>query len=212
MTFDLFHVGIASAALLAAGVALHEHDAHIREQAVTAAVQQTQATYQKQLSDQMAEFQKEKAKRDAQYNQALGVLQKRFQQAATPQQIAELSTQVMGLKQPVTIVTPPATPTNPNPQPVAQVALSDAPFVKAYESQCETCKMALPKVQADLADREAQMKLAQQEIESIQKQRDAALTAAKGGNLWHRTVKALKYIGIGVLVGAAAVCGSQHCK
>lgn len=194
------------------GVILSEYTSHVKADAQAAATIKAQETYQKTLQDQLATLRQQMADRDAKYNQDTAALQKRFQQAASPQQIATLISNLMGLKQPITITTPPPTPSNPNPQPVAQVPLADAPQAKQYVEMCESCKLQLAKAQDDLSNRQAQAELAQQQIASLKVQRDSAVTAAKGGNVWHRTTKALKYLGIGAVAGAAAVCGSGHCK
>jgi len=209
---DKLHLAGVAAVVLVAAIGLHEHDAKVREQAVAAATEAAQATYQKQVAAEIAALERKMSDRDAAYQKEVSTLNARIQTAASPQQIAQLVSQLMGLKTPVQIVTPPATSGNPNPQPIAQVSLSEAPQVKAYVLECETCKTQLPKIQSDLADREKQIQLAKQQIESITKQRDGYRTAAKGGTLWQRTVRALEYLGIGAGVGAGLVCGSGHCR
>jgi len=188
MILDTLHIGLLGSALLVAGVALHEHDAHVREAAVASAVQQAQATYQKQLAQQAAD-------REATYQAQLKSVQGKVEKAQTPVDVAALATQLMALKQPVQIVTPAPTAADPKPEPIAQVPLLDADQVKAYINVCEQDKLYVPKLQADNTDLKAQ-------VDSVTKERDAARTEAKGGKLGHRIVTALKYVGIGVGIGA----------
>ncbi len=184
-----------------------------RERAVKAeTVAETQAQVQKQLTGQIADLQKQMTDRDALYQQQLQSLQTKLGQATTPTQIAQLVSQLMGLKEPIQITTPLPTSQNPNPSPIAQISLEDAPQFKAYVQTCEECKLNLTKTQADLADRAKQAELAQQQIESIKAERDSWKVAAKGGTKWQRFKKAIKYLGIGAGIGAAALCGSGHCR
>jgi len=205
-------VGAIAVALLIGVVALKEHDDKVRQQAVAQAVVDTakkdQATYAQQVSD----LAKQMDARDATYQASLKSLQGQFQAAATPAQIAQLVSTLMGLKQPLTVVTPAPTAANPNPQSVVQVPQVDFPQAKSYIQDCETCKLNLSKVTADAADRQAQANLAQLQIDSLKKENTALAVEAKGGTTWHRTVKALKYIGIGAIGGAVAVCATSHCK
>lgn len=205
-------IAVAVAGLGMGALLLSEYTAHVRADAQAQATIQVQATVQKGLQEQLNALQKSLADREANFQQQMRTTQGKFQQAATPSQLAELTRQLMSLKQPIEITMPAPTKENPNPQPIAQVSLSDAPQVKAYLSECETCKLQVPKLQADLADREKQAQLAQQQIDSLKTQRDAAIKEAKGGNWLHRTVKAIKYLGIGAGAGAALLCGSGHCK
>ena len=211
MILDRLHLSLIGAALLVGGVALHEHDSHVREAAVRDAVQSAQATYQRQLAEQTSQIEKHMSDTASAYQSQLQSLQTQMKAAQTPSQVAQLAAQVMALKQPIQISTPAPTPSNPTPEPVATVSTSDTPLVKAYIDACETCKIEVPKLESDLADRAAEAKVAQAQIESLKTERDAAITASKGGNIVTRTVRALKYIGIGILVGAAAVCGTGHC-
>lgn len=211
MKFSWHIVGYGVLALLCAG-ALTAYESAKRDQIRSDAVQQAQAQFQKQLNQTVADLKKEAADRETKLTQDLATLQKRFQQAATPKQIADLSTQVMGLKQPVQIVTPPATPANPNPQPVAQISFADLPLVKSYENECEICKLQLPKLQTDVTGQKQLIAAQEKEITSLKTQRDAAVKASKGGNWIRRTVHNGKVLAIGGAVAVAVVCGLGHCK
>jgi hypothetical protein len=187
MILDALHTGLLGSVLVVGGIALHEHEAHVREAAIANAVQQAQATYQKQLAQQAAD-------REAAYQAQLKSVESRVQKAQTPVDVAALATQIMALKQPVQIVTPAPTAAEPKPEPIAQVPLLDADQVKAYINVCEQDKLYVPKLEADNTELKAQ-------VASVMQQRDAARTEAKGGKLGHRIVTALKYVGIGVGIG-----------
>lgn len=205
-------VTVAVLALGLGAVVLSEYTAHVKADAEAQATIKTQAANQKVLQDQLAVLQKEIADRDAQYQADKKAQDTKFQQATSPAQIAGLVAQFMGLKQPIQIVQPAPTAANPNPAPVAQVSTLDAPQVKTYLEECESCKLQLPKLAQDNANLQAQLGVKDNTIKSVEQQRDAAITEAKGGGVWKRTKKALKYLGIGALAGAAAVCGSGHCR
>src|SRR5207247_62219 len=108
--------------------------------------------------------------------------------------------------------TPQPTAENPHPTPVAQVPEIDFPQVKAYAQDCEACKLQLPKLQADLADRAKQAELAQGQIDSLKQERESWKVAARGGTWKQRTVKAAKHGIIGGGIAIAVLCSLGHCK
>lgn len=137
---------------LAAG-AWHSASLDAAKPLKSAAVQQAQASMQKEYQGQISDLKKQKDQRDVQIQGLQSALNQKFQSAITPQQVAQLVTQLMGLKEPVQVTTPQPTPTKPNPQPVAVVPLEEAPQAKQYFADCETCKLSLAKAQADAEDR-----------------------------------------------------------
>jgi hypothetical protein len=187
---------------------LSEHDSRLQLAGEKKAAEAVQA----QAQSQMAALAKQMADRDAQYQSQLQTLDTKFSHAATPDQLAQLATQLLGLKEPIRLVTPPASDGNAHPAPVAQVPQIDFPQAKAYLSDCESCKLDRAKLQADAADREAQAKLAQTQIDSLKKENGNLQTALKGGSWWLRTKRAAKWLAIGGALGAGAVCGTGHCK
>jgi hypothetical protein len=204
--------GVGILALLAATAYVHQQIVQAKNQAT----QDAQAQFQRQLVDQQkamqADFDAKLKARDAEYQQNAATLQKQFQGSMT--QVLALINQRANLPVPLQVVTPAPTKENPNPLPTVPVPQADFPAAKEYVQACETCKLDLAKTQADLADvqqqRAAEAKLAQQQIDSLKTQRDAALTAAKGGNWIHRLGKQVKVI---ACAGAgAAAGGSQGAK
>jgi hypothetical protein len=204
---------IAAIVLLAGGVLafrswLSEHDLrlHAEEQA------KAQQTVQADAAAKAAELQKQMDVRDQAYTEQLKALDSKLQSATSPQQFAALVSQMAGLKQPIQVVTPAATSQNPNPTPVAQVPEIDFPQAKAYVTDCEQCKLDRAKLQADAADRASQAALAQKQIDSLKQEVNTWQTAAKGGSKWQRMKRAAKWFAIGAGAGAAALCGTGHCK
>jgi FtsZ-binding cell division protein ZapB len=179
---------------------LSEHDLRLKAEESSKA----QVAVQAEVKNQLADLQKQMTDRDAAYQSQLKSLGNRFSGAATDDQLAQLVSQLLAVRNPIKVVTPAATPENPHPTPVAQIPVADAPQVKAYFSECEECKASRAKLQADAADRIAQMELAQKEMDSLKTERDTWKTAAKGGTKWQRMGRAAKWIGVGVVVGLAA--------
>ena len=55
--------------------------------------------------------------------------------------------------------------------------------------------------------------LAQKQIDALKTERDEAVKkASQGGGFWSRVRRSVKWAAIGAGIGAAAVCGSGHCK
>jgi hypothetical protein len=171
-------------------------------------VQQEQAKAQAQIKEASDKLAEQHKAWEAEQQQKLLDMQKTFGQAQSPQQIANLVAQYMGTKQPITFVTPPATAANPNPQPVAQVAVSDAPQIKAYLQECETCKFNLSKAQTDLTYEQQQHDLTKQTLLSVTQQRDEWKKTAQGGSWMRKTLRIVKLAGCSGL-GAAAGTGLQ---
>jgi hypothetical protein len=196
---------VTSIIVLAGSVAavngyINERETRIKFEAEAA----TEAAVQKGLVQQISDLEKQMAARDAAYQGELQTLNSKFQSASTPTQIAQLLAQVMGLKQPVTITVPSATPQDPHPSAIAQVPEIDFPQAKAYVQDCELSKLSNTKCQADLADRIAQQALAERQIASLKDERDSWKVAAKGTR-WQRiwnspAVKVIIFAG-GVYVG-----------
>lgn len=205
-------IAAAVLAALVGAVGLFAYQAERENRIRAEATTQAQKDVQKQIAQQVSDLAKQMSDRDALYKEQLSSLQARLSQAQSPQQIATLVAKVMGLKQPIQITTPLPTPQNPNPQPVAQVSLQDAPQVKAYVQTCEECKLNLVKTQADLADRAKQAELAQQTIDSLKKEKTSLQQALKGGTWAERAKKTTKVGAIGGAIVAAVICLTGHCK
>jgi len=71
-----------------------------------------------------------------------------------------------------------------------------------YVQDCRACEAKLTAVQQDLQDERTKSA-------ALTKERDAAVKAAKGGSVWTRTVRAVKWIGVGFVVGFVVRSGAR---
>lgn len=210
---DRYHkllLGVVVAGLLLAGFAasgwIAAREDRIRGEERTKAAEETRAEIQKQ-QDVLAATVKQL---EAEHERRLAALDQRFAQASSPQQVAQLAAQLMQLKQPIQFVTPSATPENPHPQPIAQVAAEDTPQVKAYLQQCENCKLNLETATKRLSYAEQQQELARQDLTQVTKERDQWRKAAKGGSVWTRMKRNAKWFFIGAGAGAIAATAAHR--
>jgi len=141
----------------------------------------------------------------------------------TPQQvIREVPQFLPPLPQPLSTIPPSGAPTTPA-QP-GQAATAGAPGSGAIHTPAKPGEVAAPDVRVPSADlkplfdfvqdcRACQAKLAaaQQDAQdqhtkndALTKERDAAVKAAKGGSVWTRTVRAVKWVAIGFVAGYLA--------
>jgi hypothetical protein len=189
---------------------LAEHDDKIQAQATVAA--------QKEVFDKAAEqiksIQQADAERDKQTAATIAQLSAAASAQKTPQQIASwIPQQVPGLPQPITINVPPSTPANPTPNAVASIPQVDLPKLRDTIENCQANYVLLTSCRSDVASRDSQIKiLKEQTIPSIEKERDGYKDALKGGTFFTRVKRAGKWLAIGGLAGAAALCGSGHCR
>jgi hypothetical protein len=196
----------------------NEHDLRLQAEATTKGAQQTIVQTQQIVAQSQAQVK--------QLTDAMNAAQ-----AAHDKQIADLNTQVAALKtpneqlawvvqqlkapQPIQVTVP----TNPGQAATAAVPQAD---IQDLVNQVTACK----KCQLDLSTSTQQLTYAQQQKQALDDQLKALntqsaakdkeiqtwQTAAKGGTLAQRFVRAAKWVGIGVLTGAAAVCGTGHCR
>lgn len=90
--------------------------------------------------------------------------------------------------------TPPATATIPQ---------QDLKPLYDYIEDCRATAADRDAARKDLADKQTQ-------ITSLMAQRDAAITAAKGGKFWTRVRRNAKWLAIGAGVGAVAALAARH--
>jgi hypothetical protein len=142
-----------------------------------------------------------KAEADAQ----VAAIQKSAAQQQTPQQIVRWLPAQIPAPAPIKIEVPQATPSQPAPPAIATVPQEDLAPLRDLIAKCQSCEVELPSLQAQLADERQKNNL-------LTGERDAALKAARGGGFFTRLKRAARWFAIGAAVGAAAVCGSGHCK
>lgn len=91
------------------------------------------------------------------------------------------------------------------PIPSAQIPAADLKPLYDYVQDCRSCQAQLAAAKLNAADNAAK-------LSAISRERDAALTAAKGGTFWRRLRRNALWFGIGMGAGAVALCGAGHCR
>jgi hypothetical protein len=172
--------------------------------------------------------------RDTLLNQTLAQIAAQKQSAANPAQILKDLPGAITLPQPITLqpsntenvgarfIAPSAGATSTNPQPIAnaqpaasQTHLPNNPAPKPGQAadavlpaadlkplydfalDCKACQAKLTASQADLTDEKTK-------TAALTKERDAAVTAAKGGSALRRIARAAKWFALGAAAGAVA--------
>lgn len=156
----------------------------------------------------------EDARRDAQTNATIASMQQALKNVQTPAQIAAFLQKAVSpaVPAPITIQIPKATPENPQPNFTAQIPQADLPALRNQVEACQECFVKLASAQQDAASLKSQLQLAGEQLSAVTKERNAAVKASKGGGFWSRVKTGVKFFAIGAGFGAAAVCGSGHCK
>ena len=178
------------------------------------------ATAQKTIADAAAS----QHDRDTLLNQTLAQLAAQKQAAMTTAQILKALPNTISLPAPIT-VQPEATPANtpvgslaksgphssregvssaPN-NPIAKTGQSEDALLPAadlkplydFALDCKACQAKLAAAQSDLTDEKTK-------TAALAKERDAAVTAAKGGSVLHRIARAAKWFVLGAAAGALA--------
>ena len=190
-------------------ILLEEHDDKLRAQEHAAAAKKD---FDK-AADLMKQHQDADQARDEATAKQLEAMQKLAAQIQTPAQIAAwIPKQIPGTPQPITISVPPATTQNPTPDAIASIPQVDLPVLRDYVEKCREDSLKLSTCDQNLASQKEQLRLAGEQLSAVERERDAYKTAMKGGTFWSRTKRAGKWLFVGAVAGAAAVCGSGHCK
>lgn len=178
--------------------------ARIAQEHLTATIDAQKSVIQQAQTDR-EQHAKEDAARDLQTAATLQSWQLAVQAVRTPQQItgwsqSQLEDAIRGIQFSV-----PA-PTAADPHPAAAVTIPEAslPGLRDTIEKCRECSLKLDTAQKDLDSRAAQMKLADTQIQALKTERDAAVTAAKGGSFWQRFKRSAKWLAIGAAAGAVA--------
>jgi len=79
--------------------------------------------------------------------------------------------------------------------PAAEIPAADLKPLYDFVLDCRACQAQLSAARADLADEQARSA-------ALARERNAAVTAAKGGSLWRRLQRNAKWLGIGIVLGA----------
>jgi len=97
-----------------------------------------------------------------------------------------------------------ATGTLPLPSgPMAQIPSADLKPLYDYVQDCRACEIELAAAKQNESDDNAK-------ISALTAQRDAAISAAKGGTFWRRLRRDLTWLGVGAALGTAAYHASHR--
>jgi hypothetical protein len=95
------------------------------------------------------------------------------------------------------------------PQSTAEIPAADLAPLYNYVQDCRACQLQLTAAKQNASDDAAK-------IDALTLERDAAITATKGGPLWLRLKRNAHWLAIGAAVGAvtsaAALCHTGHCS
>jgi hypothetical protein len=207
MNFDLWHKILAAAALAALVAAafiarqwLGAHDAWIRAQAT----QKVQQQVIDQVKLQEAQIVADQKARDHAAQEQLAAMQAEVDKVQSAAQIARWLPAQIATAKPITIQVPQPTKENPHPAAQASIPREDLPQLRDYVESCKECSVKLHTAQQDLAAEDQRLELAGEKLSAVEKQRDAALKAARGGGFWHRLWTATKWFALGAAAGAVA--------
>jgi hypothetical protein len=98
---------------------------------------------------------------------------------------------------PLQMVAAPVSPGGTAQQPSLHIPAEDLKPLYDLVLDCRACQAERESLRKDLDDEHAKQV-------ALSKERDAAVTAARGGSIWTRTKRAAKWVGIGIIIGLAA--------
>jgi len=199
---------LLAAAVIIARSWLDAHDDQFRLRA-TLDAQQTVIAQAQQQTQALAAAEKQ---RDAQTQATLASMQRAAAKIQTPQQIASWIPPQLSTPAPIAVDVPPATTANPAPDAIARIPQQDLPVLRNEIESCKECSVKLGAAQQNLIAKDQQLKLAGAELSATQRERDAAVNAAKGGSLWRRAQRNLRWLAAGGAAATAVLCATHHCK
>jgi hypothetical protein len=95
------------------------------------------------------------------------------------------------------------------PQSTAEIPAADLATLYNYVQDCRACQLELTAAKQNASDDAAK-------IRALTRERDAAVTAAKGGPFWLRLKRNAHWLAIGAAIGAvssaATLCHTGHCR
>jgi len=192
MTTKERYVALALILAVVLGMAyiLHRSDVERAQDMAT-----MQATL-KQQNEIISQLGKQMEARSAQAEADKKTLQAQADSAKTLQQQLALIASRMSLPQPIN-VTLPATE-HPDAPSAVSVPTANVSTLLDYTTTCEQCKVDRAALSENLRDSQSQ-------LGSMTKERDAAVSAAKGGSKWTRFKRAAKWLAIGGAIGAVGM-------
>ena len=191
---------VAAAALLALVLVTDTWRSARRDSAQLAVTVTAQSTAIEQAGNR-------EKQRDAQLAAALAAIQAQKRSVHSPQQAArELSSVLPPLPLPIAIREPALSPlTPPANAPPASISVPQPDLVPLYSDlqDCRTTALQSDALRKDLGDEKTRSA-------SLARERDAALSTARGGAFWTRLKRSAKWFAIGVAAGAAATAIARH--
>jgi len=106
-------------------------------------------------------------------------------------------------KNPAPRATPP--PADLPSAPIAQIPAADLKPLYDFVQDCRACQAQLASAKLDAADNAAK-------TTALTRERDAAITAAKGGTFLQRLRRNVLWFAVGAAGGAVALRGTGHCR
>lgn len=201
MVLTRIHAEIAGAvlAVVIGGIALHEHDAHLRAEAVAQASQQVRDEANKQSQQQIKDLQSQIEQVKSDSKTQVDTLIKAVTALKTPQQQVQWSQQqledaIKGIK--ITV--------SPAGEATATIPAASIPELPAVIQKCKTCELNLDSVTKQLSYSQQQQQQIASQLVNVAKERDSYKIAAKGGTTLQRTLHTLKWLAIGGITGYIA--------
>jgi hypothetical protein len=193
---------------------LQEHDAKIKSDAKSTAIQNTITVNAQAISDARKDFADAAAdqKRTIQtLQQQLVIIQSQRAAVPTPQQfVLDASKLIPNLPAPLKVQEVPATAGHPAEQEVV-IPKQDLQALHNYKLDCDEKAARLTACQQNASDDgtkilalTAELTKTDDDYQLMTKDRDGWRNTARGGTLWHRTISAGKWVLVGSVVGYAA--------
>jgi hypothetical protein len=157
----------------------------------------------------IADAGKREAAREAALKDSLSQLEDLKKRTQTPTQVIQALPQVLPLPQPITLNLPAALAqgdpklTGVQPGQSATIPAADLKPLYDFAITCKECQARVVSLEQDKVDDEVK-------IGALIKERNAAVTAAKGGSKWQRVKRAAKWFIVGAAAGAVALKASGH--
>ncbi|MBZ5700240.1 MAG: hypothetical protein LAN84_00175 [Acidobacteriia bacterium] len=151
----------------------------------------------------LADAGKREAAREAVLKDSLAQLEDLKKRTQTPTQVIRALPGVLPLPQPITLSLPAALaqgdPSKAGVQPgqTATIPAADLKPLFDFAADCKACRERVMVLEQNKADDAVK-------VGALVKERDAAVTAAKGGSKWQRIKRAAKWFAIGAAAGAIA--------
>jgi hypothetical protein len=193
------HIAILTAALIAVALLIDAWRSAKRDTA-----QLNAALAMQSAAIQQAEAREKQ--RNAQLTTALDTIAAQKRAIQTPKQALQALPSVLPpLPLPISIQIPNLSTAQPGETSPATITVPQADLKPLYDDlqDCRADAIHLDTIKKDLADEQARS-------ESLMRERDSAIAAARGGTFWLRLKRSAKWFAIGAAVGAAAGAVARH--